>query len=227
MTVQKLIDLYDAGKYTIVYDYCRKQLEWNPEDLNALFYAALVQAHFKMYDVALRTYQRILKTSPSEQYVYNNMGTIYLRQKRYARGVYCLKRELGLYPQSREANLNLGEFYFDKGQYAKAIPYLKKCVKVMRDENDIYTVQLLAEIYFKQKDLRRELAMHRLLLRRHPKNPMMLNNVAACYIDLGENKKGIKLLQKAISLAGNRRGFGCIRRNIKTVQSELQKSAKQ
>jgi len=254
MTISKLIELYDAGKYKTVYSHCRKQLEWNPDDLYALFYAALVQSHFRMYDVALENYKRILKINPTEQHVHCNIGEIYLQQKNDTLAIFNYKREIRLYPKSYQANYNLGIIYFVKKQYIKAVPYLENClnfvqgdekiaianmlaqiyferkqyakaipfllkhVKKNKNEECIYMAELLAQIYHQQQDIYKELAVYHLLIRRHPSNPMMWNNAAACYIDLKQYQKALKLLQKALSLAGNRRGYGCVRRNIKKIQ---------
>jgi len=100
--------------------------------------------------------------------------------------------------------------------YKEALPYLRTCQRLSFCPEGI--TPWLSKTYCHLDDIRGEMGVYRFELRKQPNDAQALNNLAACYIDLGKKHQALELLQKAQALAGRRPGLGYIRRNIKKAQ---------
>jgi len=129
----------------------------------------------------------------------------------------CYKKELHRNPKNEGACYCLAQLYYGHKLYKESIPYLRKCRQLSfcpEDHN-----RWLSTAYYKLKNIRGEMGVYRRILRQQPDDIDALNNLGACYIDLGNNQQALELLHKAQSLAGRRPGFGRIRRNSKRAQN--------
>lgn len=78
---------------------------------------------------ALACYQKALKADPEFYPAWNNLGTIYLRQKDPARAKDSFEKVLRLNPDDAEAYINEGHAYYDENEYQKAVEFLEEGLK--------------------------------------------------------------------------------------------------
>lgn len=166
-------------------------LKKNPQDFDAHFYMSLVCLRLNKLEQALNHALHVKKHNPSEENINLNIGCIYHAKKNDGMAIRYYKKEVSLHKNNTEALFNLGEVYFIKHKYLNAISYLQKAFdkKHVRDRYAI--VEMLGESYQKLKRYSDEIKIYQKYLKEEPKNGLVLQNLGATYIDIGQFKKAI------------------------------------
>ncbi len=119
--------------------------------LNTRYYGALiglgrVYRIKKMYDEAIRAYDRVIMINPSDADPHNNKGTVYLDKMDYPRAITELTTAIQLNPKFAEAYTNLGRAYLLMSP--PNIPLaLKNCSKAVDLKKDGIFYTFLGDVY--------------------------------------------------------------------------------
>lgn len=112
-----------------------------PNDPEVKFRIALVYAdYFKRLDEAEKFYLEAIRLRGDYSEAYNNLGTVYLRQKRLDEAIGMFQKALeNLYYATPElAYYNLGRAYEEKGEEEKAIEFYERAIELRRPYLDPY-----------------------------------------------------------------------------------------
>lgn len=113
----------------------------DPNNAELKFRIALVYAdHFNRLDEAARYYQEAVRLKKDYSEAYNNLGTVYLRQKRWDDAIAMFQKALeNLYYATPEiAYYNLARAHEEKGDETKAIECYETAIELNKHYLDPY-----------------------------------------------------------------------------------------
>lgn len=113
----------------------------DPSDAELKFRIALVYAdYFQRLEDAVRYYQEAIRLKKDYSEAYNNLGTVYMRQKRWDDAIAMFQKALeNLYYATPEmAYYNLARAYEEKGDEAKAVEYYETAIELKKQYLDPY-----------------------------------------------------------------------------------------
>lgn len=113
----------------------------DPNNAELKFRIALVYAdYFNRLEDAVRYYQEAIRLKNNYSEAYNNLGTVYLRQKRWDDAIAMFQKALeNLYYATPEmAYYNLARAHEEKGDDAKAVQYYETAIELKKQYLDPY-----------------------------------------------------------------------------------------
>ena len=134
---------------------------------------------------------------------YNNLGTLYYRQKRWADAAEMLSKALKLNSHNYMVWANLGIAYEWLDQPEKAAASYREELPLLEEQsrlkpNDSQIQVELAIRYAKLHQREKALAHVEAALARSPNDPRVLGDAAEAYDDLGDRPRAIGLVVKAL-----------------------------
>ncbi len=104
-----------------------------------------------------------------------------------------------------------------QGKFGESEKILKKLIKSSNDE--VYLANL-GNLYYREGRLKEAMLIYGRILHKNPNSYNALNNLATCYIDMGEYKKAEKLLKKAIKISPEKNYAKINYERLKSLESE-------
>jgi tetratricopeptide (TPR) repeat protein len=154
------------------------------EKVQELYGQARIAAAQGDLATAIARYEELLKVDPMLAAAYNNLGSLYLRQKEYKKAVTTLDKGLKLDPKMTSAMALLGIAEYEMGNYASARKHLETALRANpKDEN---AELFLANDLMSMGDM--DAAIHHLeqLSARQPKNQEVLYLLGKVHMKLSE-----------------------------------------
>ncbi len=140
-------------------------------------------------------YQRTIQLSPNSFAVYNNLGTIYLKEGKVKKAKLCFKKALEINPNFLEAKLNLARLYYLIGKLDKAI---KIAENVSKEAPSYYlSFEYLGVFYTKKRDFLKAEYNFKKALQINSFNPLIWYDLYLFYREKGDFKKAELALEKA------------------------------
>lgn len=172
----------------------------NTDNLSYRLERAATLAILKKDELAKADLKVILdkvKNHPQANFI---KAQILLREKDYNGAYNAAQQVLNVMPQHMPAAFVYGAANFALGNYNQAVEYL--IIYLSADPTNLKAQNLLANVYLKQKKYRQALLiMEGIPQEQLQKDPLLLQTLATIYIQTGEAKKGIDLLNQAYTLA--------------------------
>ena len=108
---------------------------------------------------ALEIYQKCLDIDPFNDFVWHNIGMIYVRKNLYRKAYEAYDYAVALNPQNTSALFNLGHLCIECNMYDQALHNFEECCKIEKDNPDSITALALA--YFLKGDLNQAEILYR------------------------------------------------------------------
>lgn len=100
------------------------------EDAAALYLQGLALQRDGDFEEAKQWYQAALKVAPNMASAWNNMGTIYMKEKNYGSAIIALQKALRMTPKNADPYYNLACLYALQRNVSQSLSYLRKAVSV-------------------------------------------------------------------------------------------------
>ena len=113
-----------------VFDEVKKELEKNPENVDALYHLADLYDRDSQYAEAIDAYKKVIKLKPDMGYAYFKMGTAYDRINQPAEAVNAFQKATRYMPNHPVLYNNMGVAYGKLGKFNEEISSLKKAIKL-------------------------------------------------------------------------------------------------
>lgn len=127
----ELGELYSMKKDRMAADYLKNALAVRPTDKVALYMLGMFYQETENYDLAIQTYQALMKADTAYRNAPYNIGYIYLVYKKdFTKAADYFSKALGIDPAYYEALFNRGYAYELLGQKAKAAADYRQALKV-------------------------------------------------------------------------------------------------
>ncbi len=189
----------DAKFKNKVFNYAvsemKKQVEQSPNDIRYLTFLGSLYNKGGKYDLAIEVLKKAVKLSPKKQHLYFELGTSYLNKKEYEKGVEAMKTAFELEPSYDDA----------RKIYAIALIYDGKSDLAEKIIKERYGTSLIADARFvnaynaagEPEKIARILEK---FIAKDPNNFQYRVSLAAAYSQIGEGKKAVEQLRRAIEL---------------------------
>jgi predicted Zn-dependent protease len=123
--MQALITL-DQDELNNKYNELTESLKKNPDDVDLLYFLAIVEDQLGLTNSALKHYLKALSLSPQDEDVLKNTGLIYIKMGESYLAQDYLLRAASLNANDSDVTFALGKTYIDSGNYQKALDYFLK-----------------------------------------------------------------------------------------------------
>jgi len=134
--MQALIKL-DQDDLNNKYTELTESLKKNPDDVDLLYFLALVEDQLGQTNSALKHYLKALSLSPRDEDVLKNIGLIYIKMGESYLAQDYLLRAASLNANDSDVTFALGKTYLDSGNYQKALDYFLKLENRSTDDYDL------------------------------------------------------------------------------------------
>jgi tetratricopeptide (TPR) repeat protein len=175
--------------YKLVIQYFTKTVEIFPEYIYVLVY--LGEAHYEYdrnYDKSFEYFFRVLKIRPDYEKVYTEVALIMKDSLPLDYKIKIWEQINAINPNRYEVNTSLGTLYGAfKNDIDKAIYYLERANQLKPDQ--FQTMSDLGVAYCIVGKNNKGIETFEALLKIHPKNKMVLQNLGFAYDQLGDKKK--------------------------------------
>ena len=103
----------------------REELQRNPS-VDGYNLLGIIESDKQDYQSAVAAFQQALQLSPNSTKTHNNLGNVYVAQKKFDLAEKEFRTVLRLDPANRDGNYNLGVLLMAKGSPAEAIPHFER-----------------------------------------------------------------------------------------------------
>lgn len=134
--MQALIKL-DQDDLNNKYTELTESLKKNADDVDLLYFLALVEDQLGQTNSALKHYLKALSLSPRDEDVLKNIGLIYIKMGESYLAQDYLLRAASLNANDSDVTFALGKTYLDSGNYQKALDYFLKLENRSTDDYDL------------------------------------------------------------------------------------------
>jgi predicted Zn-dependent protease len=134
--MQALIIL-DQDELNNKYNELTESLKKNPDDVDLLYFLALVEDQLGQTNSALKHYLKALSLSPRDEDVLKNIGLIYIKMGESYLAQDYLLRAASLNANDSAVTFAVGKTYLDSGNYQKALDYFLKLENRSTNDYDL------------------------------------------------------------------------------------------
>jgi len=134
--MQALITL-DQDQLNNKYNELTESLKKDPDDVDLLYFLALVEDQLGQTNSALKHYLKALSLSPRDEDVLKNIGLIYVKMGESYLAQDYLLRAASLNANDSDVTFALGKTYLDSGNYQKALDYFLKLENRSTNDYDL------------------------------------------------------------------------------------------
>jgi len=134
--MQALITL-DQDQLNNKYNELTGSLKKDPDDVDLLYFLALVEDQLGQTNSALKHYLKALSLSPRDEDVLKNIGLIYVKMGESYLAQDYLLRAASLNANDSDVTFALGKTYLDSGNYQKALDYFLKLENRSTNDYDL------------------------------------------------------------------------------------------
>ncbi len=125
--------------------YSKEALAILPNNQAALHIISLAYAGLGEKAKAYESYHNTLKYFPNHRSTLNNLGTVFLEEKKYDSTYYYFKRCYDAEPNFPKSSQNLAIYYYTVGNYNKAIEFALNAIKL--DKYQLVSYDVVSKAY--------------------------------------------------------------------------------
>jgi tetratricopeptide (TPR) repeat protein len=167
-----------------------------------LFYKALGEYYFSIdFDSALYFYKKALQLNPTDDWVLNELGYLYLDKKEYEKALEYFQRYIDTSPNQPNVYDSMGDVYFFMNYFEKAIELYEKALKIKPGyaypNEKIASILIIRGEYQKARD---QLYQYSELLSNHVFRWRFHRFLACSYLAEGDFQNTIKEMEKIDNL---------------------------
>ncbi len=135
-------------------------------------------------ETAVAKYESIVQIAPKLGAAYNNLGSLYLRQRQYRKAVEILEKGLRVDPKMSSASALLGMSLYESGDYARARPRLEAALRA--NPKDTNVEMTLADDLANLHEPEAAVGHLRDVVQREPKNQQAWYRLGKLYMQLSQ-----------------------------------------
>lgn len=121
---------YRQKRYSAAQDALQEVLRFNPDHLQSLMLAGMVEFAMGSYEQAETRFNRVLVLAPENLFAKKRQAALMLKRNQLDQGIKKLNELLAASPKDPEILALLGQASMSKGQYAKAADYYEKVTEL-------------------------------------------------------------------------------------------------
>ncbi len=153
-------------------------------------------------DLQLTRLYEVLRTSPNNSDAYNNLGSVYYKQRNIADAIPNFEKAIRLNPKGWEAHYNLANCYIKQNMVQQAITHYLVCLGINPQHSNSKINLAMALVSL--KDYATALPWLIEIANADPKHAELQGHLAEAYLDLGQSTNAIMQYTKALDLEPTR-----------------------
>jgi tetratricopeptide (TPR) repeat protein len=129
-----------AGDYVLLHDYLdadkwfTKSVEWNPNNLQALYYLGRTKYNENRFEEAVDVFLRCLKLDPKNVKAEDNLGLSYEGMGRTEEAMAAYKTAISWDANDAGPYINLGALLVESNRSAEAVAYLLRALQIAPED---------------------------------------------------------------------------------------------
>ncbi len=131
--IQLALQRRQAGNLRAAQQHCRKALQIEPDNSEALHLLGLIARQRQNYDAAADLIQQAITLRGSEPSYHCNLGSIFRHRGKLSAAIDCYRQALALQPAFAEAHQNMGEALATQGKFAEAAASFQRALALNPD----------------------------------------------------------------------------------------------
>lgn len=126
---------YYLKKDSLALSHLQRSLEFNPIDIDALFFTGELLVKFQNHESATQYLERLTELKSDDLYAWFYLGVCYTQQKEYQKAVDIYENKvLQLDPGYVDAMTNLAFIYSELGDKEKSLEYIRRAKKLQEQK---------------------------------------------------------------------------------------------
>lgn len=218
---QKGIDLANLGKINDSIPFFKKSLSLYPTP-DTYYLLALAYQMIGKTQPAEKNYKEAIRLFPKFSMAYNNLGAIYLEQKKFARAEEAFTSAVDCDPGNVFAHNNLGNAYKSRNKYLKAKKKYNDALKINPEFLESYNN--LGIIAFEENQTDEAIRYFKKALEINAGYSPCLFHLSMAYIKKDETEKAVKTLVQYIDLVPDDDKAQSLLANLYLTKKEYEKS---
>ncbi|MCD6098406.1 tetratricopeptide repeat protein [bacterium] len=138
----------------------------------------------------------VISVDPDHPLAHNNLGMVYVEEKRYELAVPHFKAAVKSMPKYKSALINLSGAYLELGRYPDAILFGEKAMHLFPDDPKV--IFNLGNAYAQAGEAERAILLYKRLLEMNPNDVDVLVNLGIVYTYTGDWEKAAAHFQKML-----------------------------
>ena len=190
--------LVDFNRMSELTDFAEKALQRISDTTDILRELASIYEEKEQFDLALKTYDRLLEQDPYSSTDWLGLAKIYAIKKNYEKAIEACDYALAIDENDLNALSFRGYCLFDTRRYEEAIAVFDEYVRNGGSKSIAY--ELIAECYSALKKTKEAIVYLTKAYEINPRDVETCYQLAVNYFDTGEMQSAIDFLKKAITI---------------------------
>jgi tetratricopeptide (TPR) repeat protein len=199
--IKSAFENYQAGNVQQAVTLCKKIMEIQPNNINAVNLLGIVSYQQKNYDSAIEYSKQLITLNPNNAQAYYILGHSLQEKSEVDEAIIYYKKSLQLNPDIVDAYYNLGTIFQDKKRHDEAIFYYQKVLQI--NPNDVDAYYNLGCVFQEKEMLDEAIAYFQKALYFNPNLPDAYNNLGTALQNKGQMDEAIGCYKKALQLNPN------------------------
>ncbi len=192
---------YQAGRLVEAEVLYRQVLEQEPEQVQVLFWLALIANQLGKPEESMAYYRRILELRPKDATAHSNLGVVLGHQGRMAEAIAHHRQALALMPSDGDAHYNLAVALYQTGQVEEAAFHYRQATELNPDHASAHAN--LGLVLYGQGNLEEAVIHYQKAIALKPDHINAHNGLAVVLYHLGRLDEATFHCQQAIALNPN------------------------
>lgn len=196
---QQVITLYNNLKFKEALIVLTSIIEKHSVDLQNLITLGNIYVKLSKKEEALLAYQKAKALEPTNPLPRYCIGVVYSEMGKFTDAEKILKSALEFDNKDYLIWLELARLHFRQSNYGRTVHFSKKTLELEEDHPE--TMIIMAVAYYKQKKLKRALAIQEKVSKIIPNDSDVLKFLARLYHETNQEERAIEILKQAKQLS--------------------------
>ncbi len=199
--LQKLINLYNNGKFTNLIQNIEKLLENNPKDFILWNLLGASNKRLGNLDEAINSFKKVIELNPNYSDGFNNLGVALKDKGKINESLNSFNKAISLRPHYPEAYNNLGLIFRDQGKINESLNSFKEAINLKEDYAEAhYNLGISLQ---KLEILNKAIKSYELAINFKPDYAEAYNNIGVIFQSQGKFDQALTIIKKAIAFNSN------------------------
>ena len=172
--------------------------------------------------VALDLLKRASEIDPKNKYVWNNLGLVFLNQRRYDEATAAFQTQIGLNPYDEFAYNYLGRVYWLQRNYDEAVTAFRKQLEV--NPLDKFSHANLGSVYSEWHKYQEAVPELEKAVALTPDSPELQVSLGDAYLNLGQDDKALAAFDHAVEISATPLVWNNIAYQLSVKKTHLDKA---
>jgi 2-O-methyltransferase len=200
-SIQSAVEYYQAGNLQQAVNICKKIVNSQPNNINAVNMLGVICYQQKDYDSAIHYMINLINLKPNNAQAYYILGHSMQEKGQIDEAITYYQQSLKLNSNFAEAYYNLGTILLDKKEYDEAISCYKKSLQI--NPNDVDAYYNLGQVLQEKGQLDEAMTYYQKALQINPNLADTYHNIGVIIQEKGQLDEAMTYYQKALQINPN------------------------